>query len=184
MSTHILRNAGRLAAVAALGIGAIAAAGTAQASTNSYSIEWLNSQYWISPTYDAMNVAVSQGATYLGAPVIQWYNDGGSEQKWIFGDEFNNDQFIGYVIENVNSGQCLTTDGNAGDQLYQFSCEAGALTQVFSVTQNDAGADLFQNVGTGLYLDVSGYSWGPGASMDLWYSNGQPNQEFWLTNLG
>jgi Ricin-type beta-trefoil lectin domain-like len=184
MSTHILRNAGRLAAVAALGIGALAAAGTAQASTSSYSIEWLTSQYWISPTYDAMNVAVSQGATYLGAPVIQWYNDGGSEQKWIFGDEFNGDQFVGYVIENANSSQCLTTDGNAGDQLYQFYCEAGALTQVFTVTQNDGGADLFQNVGTGLYLDVSGYSWGAGASMDLWYANGQPNQEFWLTDLG
>ena len=33
-------------------------------------------------------------------------------------------------------------------------------------------------VGSGLYLDVSGYSWNEGDAIDLWYQNNQANQTF------
>lgn len=36
----------------------------------------------------------------------------------------------GYTITNKNSGQCLTTDGVAGDAVYQFPC-VGAPQQLW-----------------------------------------------------
>jgi hypothetical protein len=183
MKSTIKRHAARIATAAVLGGAALAGAGSAHADSTGYSIDWLGTQYWIVPTYDLLNVAVSQGSYSVGAQIIQWYNDGGSEQKWVFGDVFWGGQFIGYEIKNVNSGLCLETSGSAGATLYQNECYPNDLGEVYAVTQNDAGADLFQNVGTGLYLDVSGYSWGAGAQMDLWYNNGQPNQQFFLEAL-
>src|SRR6516162_5628253 len=57
---------------------------------------------------------VSGGSTQPGAPVIDWWANGGANQQWTFSPIGGNNT---YEIINVNSGMCLATDGVAGDQL-------------------------------------------------------------------
>ena len=110
-----------------------------------------------------------------GAGVIDWYADGGQNQAWTFIPFGNNV----YEIQNVNSGQCLTTDGVAGDGVYQLQC-TGSLPQKWStpITPSAVGAYTIKSAWTGLYLDVNGNSSWPGATVDTWYYNGQSNQYF------
>ncbi|MFB9238731.1 RICIN domain-containing protein [Plantactinospora siamensis] len=109
-----------------------------------------------------------------GAPVIQWSGNGGANQIWKFVPTGGY-----YEIVNQNSGQCLTTDGVAGDQTYQFLC-TGADTQLWYT-------DLAPNNGVGysvgskasrLYLEVYGAAGWQGAAIDTWYWNGGSNQ-YW-----
>jgi hypothetical protein len=88
-------------------------------------------------TYSAVNVYitpssstwskfldVSGASKSWGAQVTQWYLNGGANQKWdIQNLADGNKSFV-----NANSGQCLTTDGIAGDGVYQFPC-VGAKSQ-------------------------------------------------------
>jgi hypothetical protein len=60
---------------------------------------------------------VSGGSTSAGAPIIQWWADSGAEQEWLLPRKYRNGE-----IYNQNSGMCITTDGVAGDQLYQDYC--------------------------------------------------------------
>lgn len=120
---------------------------------------------------------VSGAATYPGAPVIDRYANGGANQNWLFLPAGGSST---YEIVNVNSNMCLTTDGYAGDQVYQMPCSGSPLQQwrtslhpgqVFTGT-------TIQNVSSGLFLDVNGNSSWPGASIDTWYYNGGANQYF------
>ncbi|HWC80372.1 MAG TPA: RICIN domain-containing protein [Pseudonocardiaceae bacterium] len=184
ITNALSRRAVRGVAVVALGVGAaLATAGAASAAPAAHpqdagwQISW-SSPYLITASYDLLNVAVSQGSTANGAPIIQWPADGGSEQVWYFGTETYDGVYQGTVIDNGNSGKCIQTDGVAGDGLTQGTCYYGDTDQEFSINGSLGGYDSFQNVATGLYLDVSGYSWSQGANIDLWYNNAQPNQTF------
>ncbi len=137
---------------------------------------------WIAAEHDGMNVSVADGSGDLYHRVIQWYNNGGAEQKWYFDEVYDsNSGFEGYLLRNQNSGLCLSTDGYAGDTLFQDWCNAGNTREWFTVGTSGADNQIF-NRSTGLYLDVSGYSYAAGANIDLWYSNGGSNQYFWITN--
>jgi hypothetical protein len=146
-----------------------------------WAISW-SSSYLITASYDLLNVDVAGASTASGAGVIQWPANGGSNQVWYFGTETYNGVYQGTVIDNANSGLCLQTDGVAGDGLTQGTCYYGDLDEAFDVNGSLGGYDSFKNLATGLYLDVSGYSWSQGASIDLWYSNNQPNQTFKTTS--
>jgi hypothetical protein len=175
--SRIDHRAARLLAVAAVGLAGVGAtAGAAQADTG-YSVTW-SGGYLITGSYDFLNVAVSNASTSGGAPIIQWAADNGYEQVWRFGYESYNGVYQGAFIQNENSGLCINTDGVAGDQLDQEACYVGNSNELFNIYGNLGGYDSFQNTGSGLYLDVSGYSWGEGAAIDLWYQNNQPNQTF------
>lgn len=119
---------------------------------------------------------VSGGSTYAGAPVIDWYSNGGANQNWLFLPYGGNST---YEIINVNSNMCLTTDGVAGDQVYQEPCTGGTAQQwQTGLTAGTTSENTIKSVYSGLYLDVSGDSPWAGAAIDTWYYNGGYNQNF------
>jgi hypothetical protein len=118
---------------------------------------------------------VSGASTSPGAPVIDYWANGGANQAWTFIPVGNSV----YEIVNQNSGQCLSTDGIAGDAVFQLPCNGG-LTQRWStgLTPSSYSAYTIMNPYSGLYLDVNGDSPWPGTSLDVWYYNGGANQYF------
>lgn len=139
---------------------------------------------YAAPSYTTLNAAstfmaidVSGASTAPGAPVIQWYDDGGANQHW----SVPGAGATGEVV-NQNSGMCLTTDGRAGDQLFQWYCSSTNSYQQWYVEEawtlwgNEV--DLY-NPGSGLWVDVYGDSYWAGASIDAWYANGGNNQSFY-----
>src|SRR3954469_13199328 len=59
---------------------------------------------------------VSGASTSPGAQLIQWYGNGGSNQRFTFQQQRDGNT----TIVNQNSGMCLTTSGYAGDAIYQW----------------------------------------------------------------
>ena len=147
------------------------AAGPASATTYSATNVYLASDSSSSTLF----VDVSGASQSWGAQVIQWSLNGGANQKWnIQNLADGNKQFV-----NANSGQCLTTDGVAGDGVYQFPC-VNAKSQEWStnlVVGNFRNYSI-KSALSGLYLDVSGDSSNEGAVIDTWYENGGGNQYF------
>jgi hypothetical protein len=68
-----------------------------------------------------LNVAVRGGSTAAGTDIIQWPSTLGSEQRWN-DDNTDRNTYIHY-LQNVNSGMSFTTDGVAGDPLFQEPCD-------------------------------------------------------------
>jgi hypothetical protein len=118
---------------------------------------------------------VNGASTAPGAGVIDWYANGGANQVWTF-IPFGNST---YEIQNAGSGLCLTTDGVAGDGVYQLQCVGGDQQKwITGLTPSAVGAYPIRSVSSGLFLDVSGNTAWPGAAIDTWYWNGQNNQYF------
>lgn len=172
--SRIGRMIGAAAAAAAIaGATALAAAGTAQASTYQFN------NVYLAPASSAgsLMLDVSGGSTTPGAPVIQWWLNGGSNQKWninVLAD--GNSQII-----NGKSGQCLTTDMVAGHGLYQFPCVSGSPNQEWNIhglTTNDFYVRPITNPASGLSIDIYRSSRAAGATVDAWYDNGGDNQHF------
>jgi hypothetical protein len=166
----LLVVAAAAAALTGLGLGS---AGVAEASTYQFN------NVYLSPTSsgNALMLDVSGGSTAWGAPVVQWWFNGGANQRWNINRVADgNSQII-----NVNSGQCLTTDLTAGDGLYQFPCVTGAVTQEWNIhgmTTNDSIGRQITNPYSGLRVDVYGGSRAPGATIDAWYDNGGGDNQF------
>ncbi|HXR72552.1 RICIN domain-containing protein [Actinocrinis sp.] len=192
MRNILTRRAALRASAAALTAAAVFGATTTAANASSggsyseggYTVYLDTQAHWITPEFSGMNVSVADNSTAAFHRVIQWYNDGGAEQKWYFDAVYDSSSgFEGYLLRNENSGQCLSTDGQAGDTLFQEACNPGLLTEWF--TRGGSSPDnWFYNRYTGLYLDVSGYSYAAGTNLDLWYWNGGDNQWFYVTNVG
>ncbi|MBS2966525.1 RICIN domain-containing protein [Actinocrinis puniceicyclus] len=177
-------GAAALTASAVLGasVGAAHASAGASYTSGGYTVYQSSQAKWITAEHDGMNVAVADNGTDAGHRVVQWYNDGGAEQKWYFDQVYDSTSgFEGYLLRNQNSGLCLSTDGNAGDTLFQDYCNPANGAEWFTVGTSGADNRIFNRY-TGLYLDVSGYSYAAGANMDLWYWNGDSNQWFWIDN--
>jgi hypothetical protein len=174
--THRRRRVKRaLAATAALtaALPVLAGVTAGPASASSYSAM----NVYLSPdsTASTMFVDVSGASQSWGAQVIQWSLNGGANQKWnIQNLADGNKEFV-----NANSGQCLTTDGVAGDGVYQFPC-VGAQSQEWStnLVVGNFHNYAIKSASSGLYLDVSGDSSNQGAVIDTWYRNGGGNQYF------
>jgi hypothetical protein len=84
-----------------------------------------------------------------------------------------------YQIVNLASGQCLTTDGVAGHQLFTWPCypQSQNLWQL-SATFGANGA-LIRNPAYDLYVEVYGGSTAAGGAIDAWpYNGGYANQYF------
>lgn len=166
--TRWLATAAALAAAPALLLGL---AGPAAASTYSATNVYLATDNSGSTLF----LDVSGGSQSWGAQVIQWHLDGGANQKWnIQNLPDGNKQFV-----NANSNQCLTTDGVAGDGVYQFPC-VGAQSQEWTtnLVVGNGGQYTIKSALSGLYLDVYADSSSQGAVIDTWYGNGAPNQAF------
>jgi hypothetical protein len=118
---------------------------------------------------------VSGGSKGDGAPVIL-YSQSGDNQLWQFRPLNGSTEIV-----NKHSGKCLTTDGVAGHQLYQWYC-AGTPGQLW-VSTVVAGAfepGTIRNSASGLMVDVSGGSVSQGAAIIGWYYTGGNNQRFWF----
>ncbi len=190
-SSILTRRAVRACAIA-LTAAAAALGGTAAAHASTGGSYWEDGYYvaldtqahWITASYDGLNVAVADGSMYAGTRLIQWYNDGAAEQKWYFDQVYDADGgFEGYLLRNENSGQCMSTDGRAGDSVFQEACNPALLTERFWHYGSPGTNNSFQNRYTGLYLDVSGGGYGAGTNIDLWYYNNHGNQTFWVSNV-
>jgi hypothetical protein len=170
------RRAARLSAVlAVLGVPAllgVTLTGTASASTAFTTHLTPENTFYLL-------LDVSGGSTYPGAPVIDWYSDGGANQNWLFVQEGTGTNYVIYEIVNVNSNMCLTTDGAAGDQLYQEPC-AGSPDQLWdtNMTGSSTNYTTIRSDYSHLYLDVNGDSPWAGTSIDTWYYTGAANQLF------
>ncbi len=167
----VTRAMAALAAVAAI-VPVMLGVTATSASASTYSM----SNVYLSPEQSPwLFVDVSGASQSWGAPVIQWSLNGGANQKWDFQHLADGNQ----EIINANSGQCLTTDGVAGDGVYQFPC-VGALSQEWSTDLHIADGNVYpiRSASSGLYLDVYGGSSSEGAVIDTWYWNGGANQYF------
>jgi hypothetical protein len=179
------RSVLRAALVAALGVGGVVATATAASASPPYHTVAGTSSHFISENNDSLVVAVANAANWGGAPVIQWSNTGGSEQRWYFDtiEDSSNTPYpyegftTLYLLRNANSGLCLDTDGRAGDQLFQAPCDVTDYGQWFGEASYWFGNE-FYDVGSALWLDVSGNSYGLGAAVDEWTWNGNGNQVF------
>ncbi|HEU5425380.1 MAG TPA: RICIN domain-containing protein [Actinocrinis sp.] len=180
-------TAAAIAAVAATGT-VVATAGGAHAAGPDYTVSYGSTPYWIASSTDSMPVSVADASYDYYHRVIQWYNTGGDEQKWYFDGvtDQTTGQYVGFLLRNKRSNLCLQTDGYAGDTLFQAPCSPYAFGQIFNNTPvyDRFGILIYWdyiNKQTGLKLDVSGDSLNAGANIDLWYSNDQGNQDFFLT---
>lgn len=172
------------ATVLGAGVGAANASSGGSYSENGYIVHTDSQAHWITAEFDGMNVAVADNGTDNYHRVVQWYNDGGAEQKWYFDQVYDSTSgFEGDLLRNENSGLCLSTDGNAGDTVFQVTCDPANNTEWFDRYTSGTDNNFF-NRATGLYLDVSGFSYTAGANIDLWYGNNGDNQWFWVTNVG
>jgi Ricin-type beta-trefoil lectin domain-like/RibD C-terminal domain len=128
----------------------------------------------ISGGYQVLDV---EGAsTQLGAKVIQFVGTGGSNQKWTFATRADGQQ----QLVNNRSGMCLTTNGLAGSQLYQWTCNGGP-RQVWKGDLELAFTFRYHrltNPSTGLVIDIKGDSVAPGAPAIGWYPNNNGGQAF------
>jgi hypothetical protein len=164
------RGAAAVAAVALATTGALAVGSGAAHAASGFTIH-------VTPDSSfGLLLDMSGGSTSSGGGLIQWYANGGANQEWNFlpyGGTNN------YLIQNGNSGLCLTTDGVAGDQLTQFPC-AGGPGQIWHTPLNPTlvAAATIMNPWSGLYMDVYGDSPWAGAGIDAYYYNGGLNQFF------
>ena len=158
--------------------GAALFASPARAATTNYLVPATGvSTVWFS---DQQVLAVSQARTDPGAPIIQWDDTGGDEQRWYFDeahDRFGN--FLAYLLRNKNSNLCLGYDGTPGDQLFQEPCDVGDLNQYYDFAPGPHLAHLV----SGDVIDIWGASDWRGAPIDLWPDNGQWNQEVYVVTV-
>ena len=174
ISTRIRRTAATLAVVATVAGGSAGlAAAPAMADTASYN--------GLTSTSNWYSLDVSGASTSLFAPIDVWYYNGNANQQFTYPE--NNGQVA--EIEAQNSGMCITTDGTAGDVLFQAPCFNGVAQQWEAETWTawwNPGKTMvtFLNPWSGLVMDVENNSYSPGASVDGWYPNGGLNQSWTL----
>jgi hypothetical protein len=131
-------------------------------------------QYRLSPLSNPFLFLDVQGGSHGdGAPIIQWTLSGDNQ---LFTMQPSGSYF---ELVNKSSNKCVTTDGVAGHQVYQWSCN-GTQNQLWntSLAGNNGISYSIQSVSSGLYLEVAGNSGARGAAIDTWYWNGGPNQYF------
>src|ERR1700733_8306247 len=107
----------RRKALGFLALGAVSAGGFLASGMSAAQAEQSPGYTTLVPASSWLDIAVSGGSTMIGAPIIQWWADGGAEQQWSIPDSYATGDII-----NENSGMCITTDGVAGDGLFQEPC--------------------------------------------------------------
>jgi hypothetical protein len=131
-SAHWMRYCGLLATAAiTTALGSWGFAGTASADQYSPTGYSSSTPYWtLNAENSSLAIDVSGASTAPGAPIIQWYDNGGNNQHWLYAAAYQ----VGPII-NENSGMGITTDGVPGDQLVQMPC-VGAMAQEWMVVDS------------------------------------------------
>jgi Ricin-type beta-trefoil lectin domain-like len=175
MITGLALAAAALGAVAALPGGVKAASAYDPISAINYPLY----SVYISSVSSGMLLDVQYGSQAPGALVVQWPNDYGANQLWDFLPLGATNPW-GYII-NVNSGQCISTDGILGDPVFQSPCQ-GAAWQRWEIVR-DGGSSPYHIISyynSNSSLDVYQGSDSPGAVIDLWPTGTNANQQFYL----
>lgn len=112
-----------------------------------------------------------------GATVLQWYSNGGANQRWTIKSVGNGY----YTIQNVNSGLMLDVNAeskDAGASIIQWHSN-GAANQQWKIV-DCGGYYEIENRNSGLLLDINGESVSAGEKTLQWYRNGGLNQRWVL----
>ena len=124
---------------------------------------------------------VNSASTSSGASVIQWSNNGGTNQQWslvpVTGGYYN--------IVNRNSGLLLDVSGastSTGASIIQASSNGGT-DQQWSLAAVTGGYDNIVNRKSGLVLDVNGASTSTGATVIQWSNNSGANQQWSIVSV-
>jgi hypothetical protein len=113
--------------------------------------------------------------------ITQQVPDGASSQLWQLVPQGSL-----YEIVNLATGNCLTTSGNAGAQLFLWFCmplpqDEWQLPANFGASTNGS---LIENPADNLFIDVSGGSTAPGGTIDAAPYNGGSANQYFLTFPG
>lgn len=127
----------------------------------------------------SLDVAGAAIAPFAGIDV--WYDNGNDNQKWSYP---SSDGQVGQILAK-NSQMCVTTDGGAGDPLFQYPCQNAPNQQwkaeLWTAWWNPGKSMVtFLNPWSGLVMEVYQNSYSPGATVDAWYPNGGLNQSWGL----
>ena len=116
-----------------------------------------------------------------GGYVVQQVPTGASSQLWQLLP-----QGTQYEIVNLASGQCLTTFGSAGTQLFLYDCTPSQynLWQLPANFITSTSGSLIYNPACNLFVDVSGGSTSAGTPIDAAPYNGGYANQYFLTFPG
>jgi hypothetical protein len=134
-----------------------------------------------------LTVDVNDAAAAPGTKVIQWYDNGNTNQRWAFyqsGTPTTSGVFTYTpdLIVNKKSGLCMNSDGVAGHWLTQEVCDS-RLSEVWIVSSSPyTDGHSIQNYGNHLWANVYGDSHDAGAVIDGWTGNpnGGNNETFYI----
>ena len=105
--------------------------------------------------------------------MIQWYTNGGSNQRW----NFVSNGAGAYTIQNASSGLYLAdVSANPGTSLEQNTA-TGDATELWRLMLRGSGFTI-QNQATGMVMDDSNFNLNPGPSIILYPANGGVNQSW------
>jgi len=117
-----------------------------------------------------------------GTSVIQWTDNGTTDQMWHF-IPMGNGQ---YNIENMATHQVMGVASGSksnGAQVVQWA-DNGTADHLWTMTQAADGNYLIKNVNSGLYLEVYQANKSTSATIDQWGATGCLCQEWQLVNTG
>ncbi|PYC80250.1 hypothetical protein C7C46_13260 [Streptomyces tateyamensis] len=125
-------------------------------------------------------VDVQNDATTDAAPIVQWQDNGGSDQLWSFAAQAGG----AYTVVNANSGKLLNIPGpttSQATQLVQFHDDGNSNSRWTLV---DAGPNLVQlkSVYDGQLVDLANGSTTNGAAVLQFPANAGPNQSWSLVS--
>lgn len=177
---YIRRPTAVFGLAAATALGSLVTANPVQAVDSTFTKTILTTTLAWHLAFDVEGASKSNGAR-----VILWWSTGNANQRWTFEQtgKASNNQNV-YRIRNVNSGKCLTTNGIAGAQLYQYSCIADYPYQEWATSMGPNFTVLnhsIRNPTFDLYINVLGNKFAPGAAVGAWYNGGDTafNQYFY-----
>lgn len=126
-----------------------------------------NGIYTITNVYDGMALD-NPNFSVTSLQIIQWWTNGGDNQKW----QFVFDGAGYYTIENVYSGLYLSDDGT-GKLLQVLQNNSGS--QLWSLKASGANY-ILQNKRTGKVIDDPNFDRSPNVGIITWAANGGQNQ--------
>ena len=118
---------------------------------------------------------VNSASTASGAAIIQWPQNGGTNQQWVITADGSY-----YEIKNRNSGDVLDISGAStasGANVIQYPW-SGANNQQWQLTAVSTDVYKVTNRNSGDVLDVNGASTTNGAGIIQWPSNSATNQQW------
>jgi hypothetical protein len=122
-------------------------------------------------------------STADGANVIQWLDNGQTNQQWKLVDAGNGY----YKVQNVNSGKVLDVADMStanGANVQQWTSWSGGTNQEWQIVDAGSGYYTFINRNSGKALDVYQKSTADGANIQQYTDNGGANQQWQLVDVG